>query len=344
MLCVVALCGFLAVGTDDNADPDAVPPNAQCAPGSLRMGGSTFVQTLVQQWIKQYGSVCSDARVDFQAIGSGAGVQQFTNGTIDMGATDVRLTSSEEASAVAKRGQVLQVPWVAGGIAVMYNIDGLPRLQLSPRTLAGLFAGTITRWDDAAVAADNPGVRLPSLAVQIVHRSDGSGTTAAFTSFLSAVAPDVWRAGSAKDVKWPTGQGAKGSDGVTALVKTQQGTLAYAETSFAQVNNLGVAAIRNAAGNYTQPDAPSVTAALESASVDAKLKVVVDYASPAPAMYPIAIVSYAVVPMHTTALGHAFLDYAVGDGQREAERLFYAPLPAPIVSADRAALQTLVIS
>jgi phosphate transport system substrate-binding protein len=237
-----------ACGTDDNStgtaatqSADTTTTTAGCAAGTLSGAGSTFVQNIEQQWAKDFQAACSDATISYQGVGSGAGIQQFTAGTVDFGATDAVMKPDEEQAASAEGGDVLHIPWSAGGIAIEYHLDGVDGLRLSPATLGGIFAGTITKWDDAALKADNPDADLPSSGIQVVHRSDGSGTTAALTAYLAAVAPDVWTVGSGKDVPWPAGQGAKGSDGVTALVKQTPGSIGYADVSFAEQNDLGIA-------------------------------------------------------------------------------------------------------
>ena len=244
-----------ACGNDNNKQGSAgsgtTVPTA-CDQGTISGAGSTFAQNIVQQWSKDFQAKCSGATVTYQPVGSGAGIQQFTAGTIDFGGTDVPMSPTEEQSAVAKGGQVATIPWSGGGIAVEYNLSGVSGLKLSPATLAGIFAGKIKTWSDPAIKNDNTGATLPSTGIQVVHRSDGSGTTAAFTGYLAAVAPTVWTAGAAKDVPWPTGQGAKGSDGVTAAVKQTAGALGYAEVSFAKGSQLGIASIKNASGAFVQ--------------------------------------------------------------------------------------------
>jgi len=171
-----------------------------CDPGSIQGAGSTFVNNIVQQWSKDFQAKCSGATISYQSVGSGAGIQQFTAGTTDFGATDVLMTAAEEQGAVAKGGQVATIPWSGGGIALEYNLSGVSDLKLSPETVAGIFAGKIKTWNDTAIKNDNSGANLPSTGIQVIHRSDGSGTTGAFTGYLTAVAPTVWTAGAAKDV------------------------------------------------------------------------------------------------------------------------------------------------
>ncbi len=317
-----------------------------CDPGTISGAGSTFVQNLVQQWIKDFEGKCSGATVNYQGVGSGAGIQQFTAGTIDFGATDVAMSATETQAAVAKGGQVQTIPWSGGGIAVEYNLSGVSNLKLSAETVAGIFAGKIKSWNDPTIKNDNAGVTLPSTGIQVVHRSDGSGTTAAFTGYLTAVAPTVWTAGAAKDVPWPTGQGAKGSDGVTAAVKQTPGAIGYSEVSFAKGNSLGIASIKNAAGNFVQPDAKNVTAALGEAQIPPDLTVKPNYKPTGADAYPISTFTFVLAfqKQPNVAKGKLlkdFLSYAVTSGQSAADSLYYAPLPSDLATKAKAAVETI---
>ncbi|HUR78986.1 MAG TPA: phosphate ABC transporter substrate-binding protein PstS [Acidimicrobiales bacterium] len=342
-----------ACGTDDNgparsakrpeaADEPASTGPVTCAEATITGAGSTFVQTLAQQWVKDYGAECAGATINYQGVGSGAGVQQFLSGTVDFAGSDAVLKPEEETGA----GAVLHIPWAAGGIAVLYHLSGVDDLKLGPTTLAGIFAGTITTWDDAAIASENKGASLPAKPIQVVHRSDGSGTTKVFTSYLTAVAPSVWTAGADKDVPWPTGQGAKGSDGVSAAVQQADGAIGYAEYSFAEANGVTVASIGNEAGAYVKPTAKAVSAALREAEVPADLKIKVTYKPEDKAAYPISTTTWAIVHTDTSDPAKAkllkgFLLYAVGKGQAAATGLFYAPLPQEIAVRAQAAVYQL---
>ena len=317
-----------------------------CDPGTISGAGSTFVQNIAQQWIKDFQGRCSGATVTYQGVGSGAGIQQFTAGTVDFGASDVPMSATEEQGAVAKGGQVTTVPWSGGGIAVEYNLSGVANLKLSPDTVAGIFAGKIKTWNDQAIKNDNSGANLPSTGIQVIHRSDGSGTTAAFTGYLTAVAPTIWTAGAAKDVPWPTGQGAKGSDGVTAAVKQANGAIGYSEVSFAKGSQLGIASIKNGAGNFVQPDAKNVTAALDEAQIPPDLKIKPNYKATGPEAYPISTPTFALAytRQKDPAKGKVlkdFLAYAVGSGQSSADSLFYAPLPSDLQAKAKAAVDAI---
>lgn len=354
---VVAVVGVALVaascGSDKNTSKSSgsttAPQNTQtkvdCASGTISGAGSTFVQNLAQQWIKDFGAACPGATVNYQGVGSGAGIQQFTAGTVDFGASDALMKPEEEQAATAKGGDVKQIPWAAGGIAVMYNLSGVSQLKLSAETVASIFAGKIKVWNDPKIMADNSGASLPSTPIQVFRRADSSGTTNAFTSYLQAAAPTVWTSPPSKD--WPAtaaGQGAKGSDGVTGGVKQTAGAIGYAEVSFAKGAGLGMAKIKNAAGNFTDPSDQAVSAALAAAQkpADDPLKIKVSYTASDPAAYPIVTPTWVIVfakpadPAKGKLL-KAFLTYALGKGQDAAPGLSYAPLPKDLVTQDQAA-------
>jgi phosphate transport system substrate-binding protein len=340
---VVAVAALaVACGTDDNSTTTAKPGSTGTTAvagardhATLSGAGSTFVSTIVQEWTKQYRAAAPGVTINYQPVGSGAGIQQLTSKTVDFAGSDVTL-KPEEQRATGGAGAVAQVPWVAGGIAVEYNLPEVKDLKLSADTLAGIFAGRITNWAAAEVKADNSGASLPSTPIQVVHRSDGSGTTQVFTEYLEAVASGAWTAGSGKDVQWPAGSGAKGSDGVTAAVKQSTGAIGYSEVSFPKQAGLGIASVENKAGRFVTPTASAVTAALGSATVSPDLTLKLDYAPDDAAAYPISTATYLLFytsgsdPAKGAALRH-FAQWALSDGQRMAESLDYAPMPPSIL-------------
>ncbi len=319
-----------------------------CATGGLKGAGSTFQKNIVNQWIKDFGAACRGANIDYQGIGSGAGIKQFGAKTIDFAGSDSVMKADEQAAADARcGGKAIHLPITAGGIAVIYKLSGVSGLRLSPTTIAGIFQGTITKWNDPAVAADNAGVRLPATAITAVHRSDSSGTTSVFSKFLLATAPTSWTLGAGKELKWPAAvQGAKGSDGVTAAVAGSEGAVTYAEASYATSVGLSAAKIKNGAGQYAALDATSVATALAGASVPATgndLQVTYNFANTTAGAYPITAVSYEILcatgndPAKLPLL-KAFLTYDIGTGQSSAAGLGFAPLPTAIVSRVTAAI------
>jgi phosphate transport system substrate-binding protein len=344
ILCLAILAA--ACGSDSNSGtakkatgPAAAGVNDKA---TVAGAGSTFVATMLQEWIKQYKTVAPGVSINYQSVGSGAGVQQLTAKTVDFAGSDGALKPQEQA-ATGGPGAVLQIPWIAGGVAVEYNLPGVKDLKLSAPTVAGIFMGKITKWDDAAIKGDNGGTAPSSLGIQVAHRSDGSGTTQVFTEFLKAAAPDAWTIGSGKDVPWTTGTGAKGSDGVTANVKQVPGAIGYAEVSYPMQASLGTALIKNTAGQFVGPTAKGVTAAIAKAQVNPDLTLKLSYTTDDPAAYPISTTTYLMfyrdIPdqAKAVALKH-FATWALTDGQKLAEGLNYAPMPDQITRQAQAVL------
>ena len=350
LLVVGGLAVTAACGTDDNSErltrgrSGGAPVPGASDRATLSGAGATFPATLVQEWIKHYAGLAPGVTVNYQPIGSGAGIQQLTSRTVDFAGSDVPLKESEVAASGGP-GAVVQVPWTAGGVAVEYNLPGVDDLRLTAKALAGIFAGQITRWNDPAIKADNPGAALPAAGIQVVHRSDGSGTTNVFTDYLKAVAPEIWTFPSGKD--WPAGTagtGAKGSDGVTAAVRQSIGAIGYAEPSYPKQAGLGVALLKNEAGRFVGPTAKAVSAALAAATTrpDGTLKL--NFVPVNPDAYPISSASYlmfyAAAPdaAKDTALRN-FAAWALTDGQAFAEALDYAPLPESVQTSALGALK-----
>jgi phosphate transport system substrate-binding protein len=338
---VLATVAASGCGSDDNsARLSAGRATGAPVPGAgdqatLSGAGSTFQATIVQEWIKQYRPLAPGVTINYQPLGSGAGIQQLTSKTVDFAGSDVPLKESEVA-ATGGPGAVVQVPWTAGAVAVEYNLPGVEGLRLTQETLAGVFSGTITRWNDPALKAENPGAPLPGSGIQVVHRSDGSGTTQVFTDYLKAVAPGIWTFPSGKD--WPAdaaGTGAKGSDGVTAAVKQAGGAIGYSEPSFPKQAGLGIATVRNTAGRFVGPEAKAVSAALAAATVNPEGTLKLNFSPVNPEAYPISSTSYLMFyrlgtdPPKDVALRH-FATWALTEGQDLAEGLDYAPLPEPV--------------
>jgi phosphate transport system substrate-binding protein len=346
---VVGALSLSACGSD-NTNGGTTNTAISCEKGDLKGAGSTFQKNIVAQWIKDYTNTCKDATVDYQGIGSGAGIKQFGAGTIDFAGSDSTMKPEEQAAADKRCGSpAIHLPISAGGIALEYKLSGVDNLQLSPATLAGIFQGTITKWDDAAVKADNPGVTLPSTGITAVHREDASGTTDVLSKYLTATAP-TWKLGKGKELNWPSSiQGAKGSDGVTQAVTGADGSITYAEVSYAENAGLSTAKIKNGAGEYTAISADSVSKALAGAELPASgndLKVSYDFANTTAGAYPITAVTYQIVCTKGSdaakqTLLTSFLTYGVTTGQDAAEANGYAPLPQSIVDRDKAAIDAL---
>jgi phosphate transport system substrate-binding protein len=300
----------------------------------LNGAGATFPEPLYLEWIGEFvTNVQPGVKVNYQGIGSGGGIQQLTQMTVDFGASDAPMKDEEIAAAEQASGaKVLHIPTVFGAVAVAYNLPGVEGLKLDQATLANIFLGKITSWDDPALVALNPDAKLPSTAVGVVHRSDSSGTTSIFTGYLTTVSPE-WSdsVGGGKDVRWPAGIGGQGNDGVAAVIQQQEGSIGYVELSYATEVGLTTASLRNQAGSFIAPSLASTSAAGAGVEYPADLRFSLSD-SAAPEAYPIVgatwILAYDSMadPAKAQAL-RAFLTWALNEGAPLAEDLGYAPLP-----------------
>jgi len=307
--------------------------------------GSTFDYPALTKWFEAYKKVDSSVQINYQSIGSGGGIKNLTSETVDFGASDAPM--KDEALAAAP-GKILHIPIVAGGVAIIYNLPGSPKLKLDGDTLANIFLGNITKWNDPKIAALNPGVGLPDMAIVPVHRADGSGTSFIFTDYLSSVNP-AWEdsVGKGSSVKWPAGIGlaAKGSEGVAGQVKQLPGGIGYAELAYADQNKIPYADMKNSSGNFISPAPDSVSAALATAKIpdDFRFSMV---NAPGEKAYPISGASWVLVyqksknPENGKKLV-AFLKWAVTDGQKISPTLDYAPLPDEVQQRELKMLDTI---
>jgi len=304
--------------------------------------GSTFVNPLMTKWAADYATANPNVQINYQAIGSGAGIQQVTTGTVDFGASDGPMT--DEQLAGSKVGRILHVPVIMGATVAAYNLPGFTgELKMTPDLLASIFLGKITKWNDPAIAKANPGSSLPSTNILVAHRSDGSGTTYIWTDYLSKVSPE-WKTkvGNNTSVSWPTGVGAKGNDGVAGMIRQTPGAIGYIEMTYADQNNIPYASIQNASGKFIHPTAEGVAAAASSAQIPDDFRFSLTNASGADA-YPIGGTTGILFPMQPkdkargTAL-LAFTRWVLGPGQQFAPALHYAALPAPLVTRELQAL------
>ena len=333
-------------GTATTVAPDTTTSAGSCTTTSaalsadLNGAGATFPQPLYVEWIGAFQKVQPGVKINYQGVGSGAGIQQFTAQTVDFGASDAYMKPAEITAAEAARAgaKVLLIPTVFGSITLAYNLPGVDKLNLDSDTLAAIFLGKITKWNDAKIAALNAGVTLPSTAIQTVHRSDSSGTTNAFTSYLTAVNAD-WKAGpgAGKIVKWLGGVGGQGNDGVAAVVKQTVGAVGYVELAYAVQNKMAVANMKNKSGAFVAPSLESTSAAADMAQIPADLNLSVSD-SVNPAAYPIVtatyILAYDKMPDAAKAAAlKAFLTWALNDGTSVAQQLGYAPLPSAVRDA-----------
>ena len=308
--------------------------------------GATFPGPVYSAWAQSFQKVESGAQVNYQAIGSGGGVQQFTAKTVDFGATDVSLLASETAQV---KGAFIQFPTCLGAVCVSYNVPGLSSpLNLDGPTAAGIFLGKIKKWNDPAIAALNPGVTLPATSIQIVHRADGSGTTSIFTKWLSGQSAD-WKSkvGAGKSVQWPVGQGGNGNAGVAAAVKQTAGSIGYIELQYAATAGLPVASIKAADGSFVVPSVDSVAKAATGLSFPiTETTSILD--STVSGAYPISSTTYILIYTDQTDKAKAqtlvdFWTWALTKGQSELSALKYAPLPASVAKSSLAELGKITV-
>jgi phosphate transport system substrate-binding protein len=306
--------------------------------------GATFPFPLYSKWFSEYNKLFPNLKFNYQSIGSGGGIKQITEKTVDFGASDAPLSDDE----LAKAPGLLNLPTVLGSVVVAYNLPGVSGLNLSGPALAGIFLGTISKWNDPAIGKDNPGVKLPDTAIAVASRSDGSGTNYVFTDYLAKVSADFKaKVGVGKSVKWPTGLGGKGNEGVTGLVKATPGAIGYLELAYAMQNQLPVAAIQNAEGAFVKPTIEATSAAAVAVQMPDDFRVSITNA-PGKAAYPISSFTYLLVykDQPNKEKGPAIIDFlkwAVTDGEKLAAPLYYAPLPAAVQTKVLAKIATLTV-
>ena len=342
-LAALALC--LAVGmtacknefapaSTADAQPAARPATGERISAEITGAGATFIYPLLSKWSADYNQQ-TGAKINYQSIGSGGGIAQIKAGTVDFGSSDKPLPSEELAEA-----GLAQFPSAVGGVVPVVNVEGIApgQLRLTGPLLADIYLGKVKTWNDPAIAAANPGVALPSGKINVVHRSDGSGTTFNFVNYLSKVSP-AWQAavGEGTSVKWPTGVGGKGNEGVAAYVKQIKGSIGYVELAYATENQMSWTAMQNAAGAFVQPDAKSFAAAAASAD----WKSVKDFSlvitnAPGADAWPITATNFILMykqPKDATRSRNAldFFKWALENGQPQADALHFVPLPAELV-------------
>ena len=308
----------------------------------LSGAGATFPAPLYQRWSAEYHKINPGVQVNYQSVGSGAGVKNFIQGVVDFGASDAAMTD-EEMSKVP-RGTVL-IPATAGSVVLAYNLPGVEGLKLSREALADIFLGKITKWNDPVIAESNPGAVLPEESINVAYRSDGSGTTYLFTQHLAAISPEFAdKVGFDKTVTFPVGIGGKGNEGVTALIKQTPGTIGYIEYGYAKQGGIPFAAIENKSGRFIAPDPTSGAAALASVELTANLRAwPVDPENPE--AYPIAsftwLMLYKSYPdAEKLKALKDFVKFGLTEGQSFADELGYIPLPEAVVAKSQAALAT----
>jgi phosphate transport system substrate-binding protein len=309
----------------------------------LQGAGASFPAPLYNKWFKGYSASHQDLQVDYQSVGSGSGKKSVIDHTVDFGASDAAMTDEEMARVP---GGVQLLPMTAGAIVIAYNVDGVPNLNLSRKAYSGIFLGKIKRWNDPAIVAANPGVKLPDLPINVVVRADSSGTSFVFSKHLSAISEDFNKAVGANTMpNWPVGTKSKGNEGVTASLKTTPGAIGYVEFGYANSQKLTTATLENKAGKYVAASTASGQAALASAELPSNL--IVWASDPASAdAYPIVTYTWIICYRHypdakKLAALQDLLKYGLTDGQKDSEALGYIPLPATTVSKAVAAVQTI---
>ena len=343
----LASCALLAL-TVGACGKSSSTTGSTSSSATISGAGSTFAAPVYQQW----GSGISGLTVNYNPVGSGAGITALEGKTVDFGASDPPLKPADFAT-LEKVGPVQQIPMFLGAITVSYNLPGVQTgLKLDGPTIAEIFLGKIKTWNDAAIKALNPGVSLPSTAITVIHRSDSSGTTSGFTGFLTSVSPE-WKSkvGEGKDVQWPTGTGAKGNAGVAGAVQQTTGSVGYVEQAYALQHKFTYASVKNAAGKFVEPTLASTSAAAEGVEVPANLGIKIKNPS-SPAAYPITSQTFVVVYKDMCKAGVPggesaakgvvqFLEYGLGSGQSVLSQADYAALPSAILEKSKAAVAEL---
>jgi len=322
------------------------PPTDQV---KLNGAGATFPFVLYSKWFSEYNKLYSNIQINYQSIGSGGGIKQFTEKTVDFGASDAPMTD-DQIKAAGDITNVSHIPTVLGAVVPTYNLEGNPKLKFTGEVLANIFLGKITKWNDPALTQLDPDAKLPDTDIAVVHRSDGSGTTFVWTDYLSKVSPD-WKstAGAATSVNWPVGVGGKGNEGVAGLVKQTPNALGYVELAYAIQNQQPYGSVQNKAGKFVEPSLESTTAAAAGAvaNIPDDLRVSITNAD-GEGSYPIASFTYILVNPNQTDMVKAqtlvsFLWWGIHDGEQFAKDLNYAPLPPEVVAKAEAKIKQITV-
>jgi phosphate transport system substrate-binding protein len=345
----VAACGSNDESPSGGANSDSSSSSGAKQGGTINGAGATFPAPVYTEWAARFKD-STGTTVNYQAVGSGGGIAQFTAGTVDFGATDAAMKPEEEAAA-KKKGDPVHIPTVLGAVTISYKVSGVDKgLKLDGATIANIFLGKIKKWNDPAIAKVSGNTSLPDKDITVCHRSDESGTTKNFTQFLADYSKE-WESGPGVDktVKWPVGTGAKGNDGVAGCVKQTDGAVGYVEQAYALQNDFTTAAVKNKEGQFVEPSLEATSAAGVGAQVPDDLKFSTINA-PGAKTYPISAVTFLLVWQDQCKVGikpatakliKSWLDYALGGGQEVAPDLEYAPLPDPIKQKAQAKVDAL---
>ena len=310
---------------------------------TLNGAGATFPYPIYSKWFSEYNKLHPDVQINYQSIGSGGGIRQVLNGTVDFGASDGPMSDEQLGQSKTK---ILHIPTVMGAVVPAYNVPGVSgEVKFTPEALAGIFLGKITNWNDPALAKVNPGVNFPNTPIIVIYRSDGSGTTFIFTDYLSKISKD-WAntVGKGTSVKWPGGMGGKGNEGVAGQVRQLTGSIGYVELIYAVQNKITYGSVRNASGNFVAASLDGVTEAAATAkTMPADFRVSITNA-PGKTAYPISSFTWLLIPTPAKdpkkgKIIADFLDWMVTDGQKMTSQLSYAPLPDSVVEKVKAAIK-----
>ena len=310
---------------------------------TLNGAGATFPYPMYSKWFSEYNKLHPEVQINYQSIGSGGGIRQVLNGTVDFGASDGPMSDEQLSQSKTK---ILHIPTVMGAVVPAYNVPGISgEVKFTPEALAGIFLGNIQNWNDPAITKVNPGVSFPNQPIIVIYRSDGSGTTFIFTDYLSKISKD-WSntVGKGTSVKWKIGMGGKGNEGVAGQVRQLQGSIGYVELIYAVQNKISYGAVKNAAGNFVKATLEGVTEAAASAkAMPADFRVSITNA-PGKTAYPISSFTWLLIPAQAKdpkkgKIIADFLDWMVNDGQKMASQLSYAPLPDSVVEKVKAAIK-----
>src|SRR5277367_764234 len=309
----------------------------------LNGAGATFPYPMYSKWFSEYNKLHPDVQINYQSIGSGGGIRQVLNGTVDFGASDGPMTDEQLKEAKFK---ILHIPTVLGAVVPAYNVPGISgEVKFTPEALAGIFLGKVQNWNDPAIAKANPGVNFPNQSIIVVHRSDGSGTSYIFTDYLSKISPD-WEStvGKGASPKWPVGLGGKGNEGVAGQIRQLPGSIGYIELIYAVENKIPYGSVKNAAGNFVKASLDGVTEAAASVkAMPADFRVSITNA-PGKTAYPISSFTWLLIPEAAKDAKKGkiladFLDWMLTDGQKMTAQLSYAPLPAGVVEKVKVAVK-----
>jgi phosphate transport system substrate-binding protein len=309
----------------------------------LNGAGATFPYPMYSKWFSEYNKLHSDVQINYQSIGSGGGIRQVLNGTVDFGASDGPMSDEQLKEA---KVSILHIPTVLGAVVPAYNVPGVSgEIKFTPDALAGIFLGKIQKWNDPAITQPNPGVKFPDQAIVVVHRSDGSGTTYIFTDYLSKVSKE-WETtvGKGTSPKWPVGLGGKGNEGVAGQIRQLPGSIGYIELIYAAENKISYGSVKNAAGNFVKATLESVTEAAASVkAMPADFRVSITDA-PGKNAYPISSFTWLLIPVQAQdpkkgKIIADFLNWMLADGQKMTSQLSYAPLPASLVEKVKLAIK-----